>query len=85
MEQLKAVQIGGGRHLPCVYRVTFSWSLHLRERRPMSDQIKLPPIIEPWRILAIILAVATAMMFVHSVTPTHAEAVHDRPTALQTP
>ena len=50
----------------------------------MSDQTKLPPIIEPWRLVAIILAVATAMMFVHSVTPTQAEAVTDRPAVLRT-
>jgi hypothetical protein len=47
----------------------------------MSDQTKLPPIIETWRIVAIILAVATAMMFVHLVTPTQAEAVNDRQAA----
>ncbi|GJD96160.1 hypothetical protein [Methylobacterium iners] len=49
----------------------------------MSDQTKLPPIIEPWRIIAIILAVATAMMFVHSVTPTQAEAVSAQPALLR--
>ena len=51
----------------------------------MSDQIKLPPIIEPWRIIAIILAVGTTMMFVHSVTPTQAEAVNDRAAAYRAP
>ena len=51
----------------------------------MSDQTKLPPIIEPWRIVAIILAVATAMMFAHSVTPTQAEAVTGRPASRQGP
>lgn len=49
----------------------------------MTDKTKLPPIIEPWRIVAIILAVATAMMFVRSVTPTQAEAVTYRPAAFQ--
>ena len=49
----------------------------------MSDQTKLPPIIEPWRIVAIILAVVTVMMFAHSVTPTQAEAVTDRPASHQ--
>ena len=83
MGQPKAVQIDRCRHLRCVYPVAISWSPQLRERRPMPDQTKLPPIIEPWRIIAIILAVATAMMFVHSVTPTQAEAVTDRPAVLQ--
>jgi hypothetical protein len=49
----------------------------------MSDQNKLPPIIEPWRIVAIVLAVATIMMFVHAVTPTQAEAVSAQPASLR--
>jgi hypothetical protein len=47
----------------------------------MSDQTKLPPIIEPWRVILIILAVAAAMVFAHAITPTPAEAVSDRPVA----
>lgn len=47
----------------------------------MSDRTKLPPIIELWRIVAIIVAVATAMMFAHSVTPAPTEVVGDRPAA----
>lgn len=51
----------------------------------MSDTPELPPIIEPWRIIVIILAVVGAMIFAHSVTPTQAETGHDRPAALRTP
>ena len=34
-----------------------------------------PPIIEPWRIMALILITVAGMVFAHAVTPSHAEAV----------
>lgn len=51
----------------------------------MSDEAKHPPLIEPWRIVAIILTVIGAMIYAHAITPTQAGAVNDRPVALRAP
>jgi hypothetical protein len=32
-----------------------------------------PPIIEPWRVVAILLFTIGAMVFAHSITPTQAQ------------
>jgi hypothetical protein len=41
----------------------------------MSEPSKLPPIIEPWRVLLMMLAVVAVMAFAHSITPTQAGAM----------
>jgi hypothetical protein len=36
-----------------------------------------PPIIEPWRIMAILLFTISVMVFAHSITPTQAQVAAD--------
>jgi hypothetical protein len=43
-------------------------SLMLNDAAPSS-----PPIIEPWRVVAILLFTIGAMVFAHSITPTQAQ------------
>jgi len=41
----------------------------------MSEPTKVPPIIEPWRVLVMIVAVVAVMVFARSITPTQAGAM----------
>lgn len=51
----------------------------------MSNNSEQQPLIEPWRVIVIILTVIGAMIYAHAITPTQAGAVKDRPAVLQTP
>jgi hypothetical protein len=74
------------RHSRCLNAVAVSWPLQLRDCWTMPNNAELlPPIIEPWRVLTLILIVVAGMTFAHAIDPSHAKDIQPHPVLSSAP
>src|SRR4051812_32499057 len=68
------------RHSRCLTPAAVSWPLQLRDCGTMPNNAELPPpIIEPWRVLTLILIVVAGMTFAYAIDPSHAKGIQHQP------